>query len=91
MKRDGFDKVLEWTMVACATSLLIVTAVAWPLAYIWIMATMGCLVVAGLTMVVAGALSSDGGFFSWYVSMQIIEAGLEIILAILTSVAKINE
>lgn len=91
MKRDGFDKTLEWSMVASATTLLLVTAIAWPLAYIWIMATVGCLAVACVTMTIAGSLSSGGGFFSWYFSMKIIEAGFEVILAILTSVAKISE
>lgn len=62
-----------------------------PLAYMWIVGTVGSLVVLGGGMVACGSLCSNGSFWDAYIAMKIMEATFQVIGAIFCAMAEASK
>ena len=89
--RDPASVFLTWITIICGSIALACVSVIAPLAFCWIMGTLG---IVGTLVVTIGsfcALCSGGGFLSFLIAGDIVRGGFEVVGAILGGLASLNE
>lgn len=89
--RDPFDTFLIWTMIVSVAILAGCISVLFPLAYLWIVGTVGIIATFGVTVGLAASMFSDGGIFGFLCAGEIIKGGFYVIGAILAGLAEASK